>query len=77
MRQHFSLATVVEEVSAKSCHCSLTVVKNSRRTEDVGGVGNNQSNRQIFHTNRREEGVTNKKLKERVWTEEVQMGRHD
>jgi hypothetical protein len=77
MRQHCSLATVVEEVSVKSCQCSLTVVKNSRRTKDVGGVGNNQSNRQIFRTNRREEGVTNKKLKERVWTEEVQMGRHD
>ena len=51
--QHCSLATVVDEVSAQSCHRSLTVVKDSRRTKDVGGVGNNQSNRQIFGTNRR------------------------
>ncbi len=52
-RQHCSLVTVGEEVSAQSCHHSLTAVKNSRRTKDVGGVGNNQFNRQIFSTNRR------------------------
>jgi hypothetical protein len=52
-RQHCSLATIVDEVSAQSCHRSLTVVKDSRRTKDVGRVGNNQSNRQIFRTNRR------------------------
>ena len=66
-RQHCSFTTVVEEVSAQSCHRSLTAVKNSRRTKDVGGVGNNHE----------QEGVTNKKLTERVPTEEVQMGRHD
>jgi hypothetical protein len=53
MRPHCSLSTVVEEVSAQSCHRSLTAVKNSRRTKDVGGVGNNQSNIQIFGTNRK------------------------
>jgi hypothetical protein len=52
-RQHCSLVTIVEEVSVQSCHHSLTAVKNSRRTKDVGGVGNNQSNREIFGTNRR------------------------
>jgi hypothetical protein len=51
--QHCILAIIVEEVSAQSCHHSLTAVKNSRRTKDVGGVGNNQSIRQIFGTNRR------------------------
>ena len=34
-------------------HYSLAAVKNLRRTKDVGGVGNNQSNRQIFGTNTR------------------------
>ncbi len=51
--QHHGLATIVDEVSAQSCHCSLAAVKNLRRTKDVGGVSNNQSNRQIFGTNRR------------------------
>jgi hypothetical protein len=59
IRQHCSLATVVEEVSAQSCHRSLTSVKNSRRTKDVGGVGNNQSNREIFGTNRRRSQTRN------------------
>ena len=58
-RQHCSLATVVEEVSAQSCHCSLTAVKNSRRTKYVGGVGNNQSQQRDFW--HEQEGVTNKK----------------
>ena len=60
MRQHCSLATVVEEVSAQSCHRSLTTIKNSRRMKDVGGVGNNQSNREIFGTIRRGSQTRNK-----------------
>jgi hypothetical protein len=51
--QHCSLATVVEDVSAQSCNRSLTAIKNLRRTKNVGGVGNDQSNRQIFGMNRR------------------------
>ena len=76
-RQHCSLATIVEEVSAQSCHCSLTAVKNSRRTKDVGGVGNNQFTIQQRDFRHEQEEFTNKKLTERVRTEEVQMGRHD
>ena len=54
--QHHSLATVVEEVSSSQSCCRQEFEENKRY---VGGIANNQSNRQIFGTNRRGSQIRN------------------